>query len=89
MLTFAPEMRKTRYYKVAKHRFCVSGEDEIFTLMGNYEPFAVHPDMECGWERIYRRLAMVGRLDVLNCPVQIRDYSTDKETAKKPETEGN
>lgn len=39
MLTFAHQMRETRYYKVAKHRFCVSGEDEIFTLMGNYEPF--------------------------------------------------
>ena len=56
------------------------------TKNGNCE---VDPDMECGWERIYRRLAMVGRLDVLNYPVQIRDYSTDKETAKKPETEGN
>ena len=39
MLTFAHQMRETRYYKVAEHRFCVSGEDDIFTLMGNYEPF--------------------------------------------------
>ena len=39
----------------------------------------VDADMECGWERIYRRLAQVGRLDVLKCPVQIRNYATDKE----------
>jgi len=48
----------------------------------------VDPDMECGWERIYRRLAMVGRLDAMKCPVQIRNYATDDET-KKPATEGN
>ena len=30
----------TRYYKVAQHVFCVSGEAEIFALMQNYEPFA-------------------------------------------------
>ena len=35
----------------------------------------VNPDMECGWERIYRRLEAVGRLDALKCPVQVRDYS--------------
>ncbi len=35
----------------------------------------VDPDMECGWERIYRRLCMVGRQDLLKCPVQIRDYA--------------
>ena len=39
----------------------------------------VDPTMECGWERIYRRLEMVGRLDALKCPVQIRNYATDKE----------
>ena len=37
----------------------------------------VDPDMECGWERIQRRLAMVGRLDALRCPVQIRDYGNE------------
>lgn len=37
----------------------------------------VDPDMECGWERIYRRLAQVGRLDILKCPVQVRNYATD------------
>ena len=30
----------TRYYKVAGHQFSVSGEEEVFLLMGNYEPFA-------------------------------------------------
>ena len=37
----------------------------------------VDPDMECGWERIYRRLAQIGRLDVLKCPTQVRNYATD------------
>ncbi len=39
----------------------------------------VDPDMECGWERIYRRLEMVGRLDVLKCPTQVRNFATDTE----------
>ena len=39
----------------------------------------VDPNMECGWERIYQRLKKVGRLDVLKCPVQIRNYATDDE----------
>ena len=34
----------------------------------------VDPDMDCGWERIYRRLEQVGRLDVLKCPIQLRQY---------------
>jgi len=38
--------------------------------------------MECGWERIYRRLAQLGRLDVLKCPVQVRNYATDDEVTK-------
>ena len=32
-------MTETRYYKVAGHVFCVSGEAECFSLMANYEPF--------------------------------------------------
>ena len=32
-------MKETRYYKVAEHVFCVSGEAEWFALTGNYEPF--------------------------------------------------
>ena len=39
-------------------------------------------NMECGWERIHRRLAQIGRLDVLKCPVQIRNYATDAEVSK-------
>jgi len=39
---------RTQYYTVAEHLFCVTAEAEDFGLMGNYEPFAVHPDMECG-----------------------------------------
>ena len=37
----------------------------------------VDPSMECGWERIIRRLKAVGREDVLKCPVQVRNYATD------------
>ena len=42
----------------------------------------VDPSMECGWERIYRRLKAIGRLDVLKCPVQVRNYATDDEVSK-------
>ena len=43
----------------------------------------VDPNMECGWERIQRRLAQVGRLDVLKgASVQLRNYATDDEVAK-------
>ena len=37
----------------------------------------VDPNMECGWERIYQKLKAIGRLDVMRCPVQIRNYATD------------
>ena len=37
----------------------------------------VDPTMDCGWERIYRRLKQLNRLDVLKCPVQIRDYNKE------------
>lgn len=39
----------------------------------------VDSDMECGWERIYRRLEQIGRLDVLKCPTQVRNFATDDE----------
>ena len=42
----------------------------------------VDPNMECGWERIHRRLAQIGRLDVLKSPVQVRNYATDDEVTK-------
>ncbi len=39
----------------------------------------VDPGMECAWERIQRKLAQIGRLDALKCPIQIRNYATDDE----------
>ena len=39
----------------------------------------VDPNMDCGWERIQKQLAKVGRLDALKCPVQLRNYATDSE----------
>ena len=42
----------------------------------------VDPNMECGWERIIRRLTQIGRLDVLKCPVQLRNYAVDAEESK-------
>lgn len=41
----------------------------------------VDSTMECGWERIYRRLGKLGRLDLVKCPTQIRNFATDQETA--------
>ncbi len=35
----------------------------------------VDPNMDCGWERIQRRLTQIGRLEVLKAPVQLRDYN--------------
>ncbi|MBE6943017.1 MAG: 5,10-methylene tetrahydromethanopterin reductase [Ruminococcaceae bacterium] len=37
----------------------------------------VDPNMECGWERIQKRLEKIGRLDALKCPVQVRNYATN------------
>ena len=42
----------------------------------------VDPNMDCGWERIYRKLEKLGRLDVLKCPVQLRNYATDDLVSK-------
>ena len=42
----------------------------------------VDSNMECGWERIYRRLEKIGRLDALKCPTQVRNYATDDEVSK-------
>jgi len=39
----------------------------------------VDPNMECGWERIQKRLEQVGCLDALKCPVQLRNYATDSD----------
>ena len=47
----------------------------------------VDPGMECGWERIQKRLEKLGMLDILkNAPVRIRDYSTDEATKASKET---
>ena len=40
----------------------------------------VDPNMQCGWERIYRKLEELGHLDVMKCPVQLRNYATDAES---------
>ena len=42
----------------------------------------VDPNMDCGWERIQKRLTQIGRLDVLKCSVQVRNYATDEEVSK-------
>ena len=42
----------------------------------------VDPNMECGWERIYRRLEAVGRLDALKCPTQIRNFAIDADKSR-------
>ena len=39
----------------------------------------VDPNMDCGWERIQKRLAQIGRLDALKVPIQIRNYATDED----------
>ena len=38
----------------------------------------VDPNMDCGWERIQKKLTQLGRLDALKCSVQLRDYSADE-----------
>ena len=48
----------------------------------------VDPEMECGWERIQKRLEKLGRIDILkNAPVQLRDYSTDDATKECKQSE--
>ena len=39
----------------------------------------VDPNMDCGWERIQKRLEKIGRLDALKCPVQLRNYAIDEQ----------
>lgn len=34
----------------------------------------VDKDMECGWERIYRKLEKLNKLDTLKHPTKVRDY---------------
>ena len=42
----------------------------------------VDPNMDCGWERIYRKLEQLGHLDVMKCAVQLRNYATDEAVSK-------
>ncbi len=42
----------------------------------------VDSSMECGWERIQRRLEQIGRLDLLKCPTNVRNFATDEEVSK-------
>ena len=37
----------------------------------------VDPNMDCGWERIYQKLKKLGKLELVKCPVQLRDYSNN------------
>jgi hypothetical protein len=37
-------MKETRFYEVAGHWFCVSGEEDTFALMENYVAFATSPE---------------------------------------------
>ena len=46
----------------------------------------VDPEMDCGWERIYRRLEKLGRLDALRCPTQMHNFSTDDATKECKES---
>ena len=39
----------------------------------------VDKDMECGWERIYRRLERLGLLDALLHPAKVRNYAIQEE----------
>ena len=47
----------------------------------------VCPEMDCGWERIIRRLKEQGRLDILRAPVQLHDFNTDEATKAAKESE--
>ena len=38
----------------------------------------VDPNMDCGWERIHRKLEKLGHLDLMKCPVQLRDWSKEE-----------
>ena len=46
----------------------------------------VDPGMECGWERIFRRLEEKGRLAEFNFPTQLHDFSTFEATKEAKES---
>jgi len=37
----------------------------------------VDAEMDCGWERIYRRLEKLGQLDTLSNPAQVRNFASE------------
>jgi len=37
----------------------------------------VDSEMDCGWERIYRRLEKLGGLDTFNSPAQVRNFAAE------------
>ena len=43
-------------------------------------------NMDCGWERIYRRLEKLGRLDALRCATQFHNFNTDEATKEWKES---
>jgi len=47
----------------------------------------VCPDMECGWERIYRKLEKLGKLDNLRCPAKLHNFATFEETKEFKEAD--
>ena len=58
-------------------------QQELSALRRDFHQYA-----EAGWFEmrtssiIARKLTELGRLDVLKCPVQLRDYSTDEKVSK-------
>lgn len=46
----------------------------------------VDPCMDCGWERIYRKLEKMGRLDALRCPTVLHNFATDDATKEWKES---
>ena len=47
----------------------------------------VNPAMDCGWDRIYKRLAKQGRLDNFKMPVQLHNFSTFEATKEFKEAD--
>lgn len=46
----------------------------------------VCPDMECGWERITKRLMKLNKMDLYKEPTRLRNYSTFEETKECKES---
>lgn len=46
----------------------------------------VNSEMDCGWERIYRRLEKLGKLDNLQCETKLRNFATFEVTKECKES---